>query len=57
MKGFLTISYGIVSYLIFVVTFLYAIGFVGNIGVPRSVDAGIAAPLGEALAVNVLLLG
>ena len=57
MNRILTISYGIVSYLIFLVAFLYAIGFVGNLVVPRSVDAGITAPLGEALIINVLLLG
>jgi methanethiol S-methyltransferase len=57
MNRILTISYGAVSYLVFLVTFLYAIGFVGNIVVPRSVDAGVTAPLGQALVVNVLLLG
>ena len=57
MNRILTISYGAASYLIFLVAFLYAIGFVGNLVVPRSIDAGITAPLGEALIVNVLLLG
>jgi len=57
MKRFLTISYGVASYVIFLAAFLYAIGFVGNIWVPRSIDAAVAAPIGEAVAVNVLLLG
>jgi methanethiol S-methyltransferase len=53
----LIIGYGTVAYLTFVAAFLYAIGFLGNMGVPRSVDHGIGAPRGEALAVNVALLG
>ena len=53
---FLTITYGAVSYLVFLVAFLYAIGFVAGVGVPRSVDHGIAAPLGQAITVNLLLL-
>lgn len=57
MKRILTISYGVVSYLIFLVAFLYAIGFVGNVLVPRSVDSGVTAPIAEAVVVNVLLLG
>ncbi|EUA14825.1 nnrU family protein [Mycobacterium kansasii 732] len=56
MKRYLTIGYGAVSYLIFVVAFLYAIGFVGNIGVPRTVDHAITASIGQAVAVNVVLL-
>jgi protein-S-isoprenylcysteine O-methyltransferase Ste14 len=51
------VCYGAVSYLIFVVSFLYAIGFVGDIVVPRTVDHGIAAPIGQAAVVNLLLLG
>ncbi|MBX8689378.1 isoprenylcysteine carboxylmethyltransferase family protein [Mycobacterium sp. 20091114027_K0903767] len=57
MKRLFVIGYGIVSYLAFVVAFLYAIAFVGNFAVPRTVDAGIAAPTSEAVLVNVLLLG
>lgn len=54
---FLTLAYGAVSYAAFLVAFLYAIGFVGNMVVPRSVDAGLAAPTAEAVVVDVLLLG
>jgi methanethiol S-methyltransferase len=53
----LIVVYGTVAYLTFPAAFLYAIGFLGDIGVPRSVDHGIAAPPGEALAVNLALLG
>ena len=56
MKRYLTISYGAVSYVMFLVAFTYAIGFVGNMVVPRSVDHGITAPIGWAVVVNVLLL-
>ena len=39
------------------VAFLYAIGFVGNLVVPRTVDHGITAPISQAVAVNVVLVG
>lgn len=50
--------YGVVCYGVFFLTFLYAIGFLGNFGVPRTVDAGgLASPTGLALTINVGLLG
>ena len=51
------LAYGIVAYLVAMASVAYAIGFVGNLWVPKSIDSGATAPLGEALAVNVLLLG
>src|ERR1700737_1782911 len=57
MNRILAVGYGAVCYLVFLAAFLYAIGFVGNIVVPRSIDAGISAPIAEAVVVNVLLLG
>ncbi len=56
--GVLSVLYGGFVYVFFLATFLYAIGFVGNVGVPKSIDAGgAAAPLANALAVDVVLLG
>ena len=49
--------YGALCYVLFFLTFLYAIGFVGDLGVPKDIDSGAVVPIGEALLVNVVLLG
>lgn len=57
MKRYLTICYGTLSYLVFLVAFLYAVGFVGAILLPRNVNTGISAPWWQALLINPALLG
>jgi protein-S-isoprenylcysteine O-methyltransferase Ste14 len=56
MGRFIAFLYGIVAYAVFLVTFLYAIGFVEGFLVPRTIDTGSAAPFLEALIVNVVLM-
>ena len=52
-----SVLYGIIVYAFFVATFLYAIGFAGNLIVPKSIDSGASTPLADALIVNLTLLG
>jgi protein-S-isoprenylcysteine O-methyltransferase Ste14 len=49
--------YGVAVYVFFLATFLYAIGFAGNVFVPKTIDSGPQGPLAAALIVDVLLLG
>src|SRR6185369_6419627 len=56
MGGFLSLLYGFAAYVFFLGTFLYAVGFVGNLWVPKSIDSGAQGPLAGALIVNLHLL-
>ncbi|MHC4947110.1 MAG: methanethiol S-methyltransferase [Planctomycetota bacterium] len=53
----LVFLYGMAIYLLFIATFLYAIGFVGNLVVPKSIDSGAVGGTVPSVIVNVLLLG
>jgi methanethiol S-methyltransferase len=56
MGRFIAFVYGLAAYLIFFVTFLYAIGFVSGLIVPKTIDTGAVVSTVEALIVNVLLM-
>ncbi len=57
MSRILAFLYGIICYLIFFFAFLYAIGFVGNVFVPKAIDTGVLnPPLSPALIIDALLL-
>ena len=57
MGGIASVLYGAAVYSLFFVTFLYAIAFVGNLPVPKTIDSGAEGPLIPALVINTLLLG
>jgi protein-S-isoprenylcysteine O-methyltransferase Ste14 len=57
LKRVLVFAYGLVCYAIFLVTFLYAFGFVGNFVVPATLDGVPRLGTGQALAIDLGLLG
>jgi methanethiol S-methyltransferase len=57
IMGFIAAIYGLACYAIFFGSFLYAIGFVGDFIVPKTIDSGPSAAMPEALITDVLLLG
>ncbi len=56
MAALLAVVYGIFSYVLFLFTVAYAVGFVGNLSVPKSIDSGAVGPLIESLIIDTVLL-
>lgn len=52
----ITFIYGITAYVIFLATFLYSIGFVGNLLVPKSIDTGMQGAVAGSVIINLALL-
>jgi len=53
---FIAFLYGVASYVVFFVTFLYAVGFVSGLVVPKTIDTGTVEPAAAALIVDLLLM-
>ena len=56
MGKLIALLYGLVAYLVFFVSVLYAIGFVSGLFVPKTIDSGAAGPPMQAIIVNLLLM-
>ncbi len=56
MRRILAFVYGVACYGVFFATFLYAIGFLGNFGVPKSIDSGRDGSIAAALLIDGALL-
>lgn len=55
--GLAAVVYGGLTYLLFLGTFLYAIAFVANLPVPKTIDSGRPEAFLPSLVINALLLG
>jgi len=56
MGKIISFLYGMVSHVLFLLVFMYMVGFLGNFIVPKSIDSGPVGPFGLALIVNILLI-
>ena len=54
MRAF-TLAFGVVCYVLFVVTFLYQMGFLLNFGVPKDINDGTVLPFAQAAIINIVL--
>ena len=56
MSRVLSLVFGVIAYAVFLLTMAYAVGFVGNAFVPKTLDFGPVATFRTALLINLVLL-
>jgi uncharacterized membrane-anchored protein len=56
LKRLLVVAYGLICYAVFFATYLYAVGFVGNLLVPRTIDGPPAGSIVAGVVVDLVLL-
>jgi methanethiol S-methyltransferase len=56
MKRIFALLYGLAAYLLFFAAFLYTIGFVAGVAVPKTIDTGTPTPLVAAVIIDLLLM-
>lgn len=56
MRRAAVLAFGVISYAVFFATFLYLVGFLAGVGVPKTIDSGTPGPVGAAVLVDTLLL-
>jgi protein-S-isoprenylcysteine O-methyltransferase Ste14 len=57
MGGLIALLYGGFCYLLFLASFLYAIAFIGDLAVPKTIDSGAVGPLWPSIVIDAVLLG
>ena len=57
MSRVLIMLYGLVAYAFAMATIVYGVGFIGNFVVPKTIDSGASVSFGQAVFINLLLLG
>jgi protein-S-isoprenylcysteine O-methyltransferase Ste14 len=57
MNRLFALIYGVLIYAVFLATLAYAVCFIGDIAVPKTIDSGLESPLLLAVGINALLLG
>ncbi|HWN71984.1 MAG TPA: hypothetical protein VNM90_30300 [Haliangium sp.] len=56
MKRFMTLLYGVISYVVFLGALVYLIGFLNGFLVPKGIDDGDAVPLAQGVLIDVGLI-
>jgi protein-S-isoprenylcysteine O-methyltransferase Ste14 len=54
--GLAAAVYGLICYAVFLASFLYAVGFIGDLVVPKTIDSAPSTGMPQALAINLVLL-